>query len=228
MKMMYEAGIPIPRVISYAEHVDTPHAPVSILMTRMPGTDLSHGMWEWLGPDQKKRFTSQLRSVLGTMRGWTRTLRDDEPAICPVSEPCIRSIRVPEKVLGPFQNEKDFNDALIAPALPDYVRAEIPQYDEKMAKVERLPSITHDIKFTHGDFMPHNILVLKDGRISALLDWEASGWLPSYWEYSTAKRLSRRANWWTDIVEKIADANYDVEREGDLARWLLIIDFISW
>jgi aminoglycoside phosphotransferase (APT) family kinase protein len=36
--------------------------------------------------------------------------------------------------------------------------------------------------FTHGDLAPRNIIV-KDGKIAALLDWEVSGWYPEYWEY---------------------------------------------
>ena len=34
------AGFPVPKVISYGEHPDNSHAPVSILMTRIPGKDL--------------------------------------------------------------------------------------------------------------------------------------------------------------------------------------------
>lgn len=34
------AGFPVPRVLCYGEHPDSPHAPVSILMTRLPGSEL--------------------------------------------------------------------------------------------------------------------------------------------------------------------------------------------
>ncbi|CAF9935994.1 hypothetical protein IMSHALPRED_010423 [Imshaugia aleurites] len=40
----------------------------------------------------------------------------------------------------------------------------------------------HKWHFTHGDMGPHNILV-ENGRISAVLDWELAGWYPEYWEY---------------------------------------------
>ncbi|KAI0310602.1 kinase-like domain-containing protein [Amylostereum chailletii] len=34
---------------------------------------------------------------------------------------------------------------------------------------------------THGDLAPRNILV-RDGRIVAVLDWESFGWYPEFWE----------------------------------------------
>jgi hypothetical protein len=38
------------------------------------------------------------------------------------------------------------------------------------------------VYFTHGDFLPHNILV--DGsRITAIIDWETAGYYPEFWEY---------------------------------------------
>lgn len=43
----------------------------------------------------------------------------------------------------------------------------------------------HQILFTHGDLRLQNIMV-KDGCVSGVLDWEFSGWYPEYWEFSKA------------------------------------------
>ncbi|KAI6777476.1 hypothetical protein HG530_001421 [Fusarium avenaceum] len=43
----------------------------------------------------------------------------------------------------------------------------------------------HDIVLTHGDFDPRNIIVQGD-KVAAILDWELSGYYPSYWEYGKA------------------------------------------
>lgn len=40
MQVGRRAGFPVPRVTCYGEHPDCPHAPVSILMTRVPGDEL--------------------------------------------------------------------------------------------------------------------------------------------------------------------------------------------
>ncbi|KAL3480369.1 kinase-like domain-containing protein [Aspergillus californicus] len=39
--------------------------------------------------------------------------------------------------------------------------------------------------FTHGDLSSLNVLVRGD-TIVGIIDWETSGWYPSYWEYTTA------------------------------------------
>lgn len=38
--------------------------------------------------------------------------------------------------------------------------------------------------FTHGDLAPRNLIVDDNCRITAVLDWESSGWFPDYWEYA--------------------------------------------
>ncbi|KAJ3970572.1 kinase-like domain-containing protein [Lentinula raphanica] len=49
------------------------------------------------------------------------------------------------------------------------------------AVLEELLAKEHHIVFTHCDLAPRNILV-KDGRIVAIIDWECAGWFPEYWE----------------------------------------------
>ncbi|KAI0099239.1 kinase-like domain-containing protein [Nemania sp. FL0031] len=39
--------------------------------------------------------------------------------------------------------------------------------------------------FTHGDFQRKNIMVGSQGEIT-IIDWDPSGWYPTYWEYATA------------------------------------------
>ncbi|KAJ7928815.1 kinase-like domain-containing protein [Mycena leptocephala] len=39
------------------------------------------------------------------------------------------------------------------------------------------------IVLTHGDLRPHNILV-QGTTITAVIDWEAAGFYPDYWEYA--------------------------------------------
>lgn len=38
-------------------------------------------------------------------------------------------------------------------------------------------------KFTHADMSPENIMV-KNGKITGIIDWEFGGWFPEYWEYT--------------------------------------------
>lgn len=55
----------------------------------------------------------------------------------------------------------------------------------------------HSIVFTHGDLNMLNILV-RDGRIVALLDWESAGFYPEYWEYACARTA---VDWETSTLQ---------------------------
>lgn len=49
---------------------------------------------------------------------------------------------------------------------------------------EYMPSVA-PYTFTHGDLTNVNIMV-KDGNLSGILDWEASGFFPVWWEFTCA------------------------------------------
>ena len=50
--------------------------------------------------------------------------------------------------------------------------------------------LTDAIVYVHADLRSHNILV-KDGRLSGIIDWENSGWLPRHWQLHVMRRLCR-------------------------------------
>lgn len=49
---------------------------------------------------------------------------------------------------------------------------------------ERMPP-AGPFTFTHGDLTNVNIIV-KDGHLAGILDWEASGFFPVWWEFTCA------------------------------------------
>ena len=50
------------------------------------------------------------------------------------------------------------------------------------------------IVLSHCDLTPRNILV-QDGKIQGLVDWENSGWFPKYWEYVRFFQRSADKDW---------------------------------
>ena len=52
-------------------------------------------------------------------------------------------------------------------------------YEDALQVWESIFTMPHRITFTLGDLLPHNMLV-KDGHISGIVDWETAGWLPLY------------------------------------------------
>jgi aminoglycoside phosphotransferase (APT) family kinase protein len=66
----------------------------------------------------------------------------------------------------------------------------------------------HSINFTHGDFRPANIIV-KNGKLSGIVDWEMSGWYPEYWEFVKALYVWRYQTDWADYLDSILKRYYD-------------------
>jgi Ser/Thr protein kinase RdoA (MazF antagonist) len=63
-------------------------------------------------------------------------------------------------------------------------------------------------KFTHGDLNSFNILV-SDGKVVGLIDWEFSGWYPHYWEYTSAWFGSATKTEWQGLLDKFLDRPND-------------------
>ncbi|TFY63573.1 hypothetical protein EVJ58_g3183 [Rhodofomes roseus] len=78
------------------------------------------------------------------------------------------------------------------------------EYPEHLANYQRIYDMAHTVVLSHGDLAPHNILVM-DGHITGVIDWEAAGWYPEYWEYTTMlKGLQLTAGPDGQIVPKTA------------------------
>ena len=76
---------------------------------------------------------------------------------------------------GPFKDESQLNDTLTALYLDRYP-------GNFSTFLRSLYRDNHRIIFTHGDLTLRNIMV-SEGRIVGIIDWEFAGWYPEYWEY---------------------------------------------
>jgi len=83
-------------------------------------------------------------------------------------------------------------------------------------------SITHggrkkpyEVKFTHADLCPRNILVDDNGRVTAILSWESAGWYPEYWEYTQMHFATPEAMGdWLGMMENVM-ARYEAEVKAE-------------
>lgn len=212
MQVARRAGLPVPRVICYGEHLDTPHAPVSILMTRLPGIELGQA-YEALSDEDRNSILAELKGFLETIRKWKNPWGGER--ICSLLGTPIRSIRVPNHFAGPFETEKELNDYLMKPAWADGFSSTI-AYNDALDRARVIEKLAHPILFTHGDLQHHNILV-QDGRITGFLDWESAGWYPDYWEFATALRVTLEDFWWYNFVMHLGGDQYVKELDCERA-----------
>lgn len=64
-----------------------------------------------------------------------------------------------------------------------------------------------------------NILV-RDGKLSGIVDWENSGWYPEYWEYTKARYVTKLDRRWLAAVDRMFEDYGDFTEELDIERQL--------
>ncbi|CEJ62042.1 Putative Phosphotransferase family protein [Penicillium brasilianum] len=194
------------------EHPDTPHAPVSILMTRVPGQELRQ-VYETLSNEEQMSVLQELKVCVEVMRGWSNPGNGNR--IYSLLGTAIRSVRVPNHYAGPFKCEEEFNDYLIQPSWPGGFASEA-AYKDALDLAKGMRKLSHHVVFTHGDLKPHNILVNR-GRITGFLDWQSAGWYPDYWDFTTALTFTREDFWWYSFVVDLGGGSYLAELECERA-----------
>lgn len=219
MQMARAAGMPVPKVLSLGEHPNEPYNHFfSILMTRLPGFSLENSA-DPLLVDSEDPWLFELKECVTSMREWSSPYSS---SICSAIGTSIRSARVPNHIMGPFASEIEFHDFLLGPA-SGHGFDTTSEYIKVLAQANKIRKYPHQITFTHGDFKAHNILVGDDGHLSGFLDWESAGWLPEYWEFSTAMRFGVKS-WWFQVASWIGGDQYSRELACDIALNSLTVD----
>ena len=73
----------------------------------------------------------------------------------------------------------------------------------------------HQFVFTHADMYHLNLLV-ENGRLSGIVDWECAGYWPEYWECVKAKAHARQTPVSEPIFNRVFGPTYVCKRVGDL------------
>ncbi|OJJ69017.1 hypothetical protein ASPBRDRAFT_46296 [Aspergillus brasiliensis CBS 101740] len=165
-----QTTIPVPSVIeSWTEDEHT-----LILMRRIPGEPLSK-VWSKLTTEEKNRIAKQTAEYLQQLR----SLQSDKIQ-------CLEGRPVFSDFL--FHNENHFHTPIGPLASDEELWAEmerglidsIPEAARVRLR-QRMPSAM-PYTLTHGDLTNVNIMV-KDGELTGIIDWEWSGYFPVWWEY---------------------------------------------
>ena len=180
------------------------------------------GCWRDLDTAKKENVAAQLQCYFGELRGLS-----SPGYFCGVWEQdiidfwCIEEDRahvLPKPLV--FRTEEQWNDAMLATA--QAVHPIQPQRFAWMRRAYRTVLRDHSPVFTHGDLDPKNILIQDDGTV-VLIDWQRSGWYPSYWEFCSLMvgLGSHDSGDWDEWIPRFLTDEYFVE-----LGWVL--QFYSW
>ena len=188
-----------------------------ISMSPMPGEQLETA-WPKMDLVEKESVMNDYKIILDRLRNVDPSSDspiqigaiDGGPAVC--HRPSDR------RSGGPFPTEAEFNRWLISLIHPKQEQWFSGFYTAMMKNSMR---DDHKWRLTHGDMGPHNILV-ENGHITAVVDWELGGWYPEYWEYVKMiqylpfecwdfRNYARRL-WSVDKVEVLYDQEYMIDQ----------------
>ncbi|KAG4264891.1 hypothetical protein FPRO03_00175 [Fusarium proliferatum] len=196
------SNVPVPEV--YATLVELATGINFIVMEYINAKSLVD-LWPSLEAPDKLEITNQLRAALQDLRSL------DPPSYLgslnrrPLTDGVFWTPEQNPATSGPFNTEEDLNEGI----LKRLAETE-PQAHLKLLRT--LVSATlcnHQVKFTHGDLQPKNILVKKTGFDESpryevvIIDWEISGWYPEYWEFCNATIAGRFRPEWLDMAQDI-------------------------
>ncbi|KAK2742014.1 hypothetical protein CKAH01_01441 [Colletotrichum kahawae] len=168
-----QTSIPVPRVSCAFIHRGRTY----IVMARI---DRNTACLRWVKRSEasKKQILDQLKDIICQLRAIPPP--PEGTRVCNVDGGPIWDCRLPSKEFwGPFATAKDFYRELVQPvSLEADVGGEFADIDDSL-----------------------NVLVRGDDVVG-VIDWETAGWLPSYWEYSSAWHVNLHNPFWQQEVDK--------------------------
>ncbi|KAK7710671.1 hypothetical protein SLS64_005574 [Diaporthe eres] len=200
MKFIAEnTNIPVPKVLSAFSR----DGAVFIVMEKIQGQELAK-LWHNLSDQTRSSLLDQLRQMADELRALQPPTEFAVGNCIGGSLQDFRQSRAPPPVrFGPFRTIQDFHswlrDGLEKGQAENMEQADLEDMNEMITRQDGPwpPPV-----FTHGDLNPSNILV-RDGKIVGIIDWEMAGWYPHYWEYTSLKIASDSVNpAWDDNIEK--------------------------
>jgi len=164
-----------------------------MVMELLEGESLEH-QWPHLSFQDQSIIFSKLKIVFDTLRGLPSSGRYSSVSGGPMPHYMFLSRPEDSDMSGPFNNGQQFITALAKKSRTNW------QENQKFSCLadfyERnfTPALQHHPPvLTHSDVQRKNIVVQKIGTDETatdwkvgVVDWEACGWYPAYWEYFAA------------------------------------------
>lgn len=184
-------SIPVPNVHCAFVHNGSTY----IVMSKIEGTTLWQG-WTTRSDESKKRILDQVKVMLTELRALAAP---EGTGVANVNGGPICDCRLATLHSGPFTSVREFHKALANGADLEMDRQKLP--DDMAELIAFYKDASDKIVFTHGDMNSLNI-ILQGEKVVGIIDWETSGWLPEYWEYTCARYVNIRNQFWEPEVDK--------------------------
>ena len=207
--MMYihqHTSIPVPRVIRTYGEGGTERE--DVIMQHVSGEPLAVA-WPRM-PEASKQAV--IRELAGYVEQLPQLVSPKPGFVGSVSMGSGYDHRFGGDRFGPFDNMEDFHTYILRHNSLDAWKEET-----DVVQVHSNPNV-YATEFTHGDLVPSNIIV-KDGKIAAIIDWETAGWFPEYWEYTKIRYQWRpyREEYY-EAIDRVM-VTYPVELRAEQAIW---------
>ncbi|PPQ72166.1 hypothetical protein CVT26_006885 [Gymnopilus dilepis] len=199
--------IPVPRILDVVyEGKD-----LFVLMSRLPGVPADEAAVHFDESDW-----SALETDLGNWIGQLRSLAPNTDVVGSFLQTSNLQRRIEmRRNVGPWANISAFQRYLVT-LCPEDEGSDAYREFRRVAP-EKIFNKNHRLCFTHGDLALHNLLV-ENGRLSGLVDFECSGWFPEYWEYTGAVGFKASDRWIKAINSVLGDL-YQDELEAEKFFW---------
>jgi len=200
MKYLAEnTTIPVPKVYCSFLHKNRAY----IVMERIQGEELSKA-WKNMSKESIDGVLAQLGKIFQQLRALNPPGMGVESCI----GGSLYDSRIPRgnPRFGPFKSIQDFHFWLRQDFTPESLKDR--EQDQDWHDLQHMMSEQDGLwsppTFTHGDLNPSNVIV-REGNVVGIIDWEFSGWYPQYWEYTSAWFGNVTRTEWQEILDKVLD-----------------------
>ena len=172
-------NVPVPHILTAFEDPKTRIR--YIMMSRIKGSPLNVA-WHSMPQEVRDDVLAQLRVYMSKVRH----LAPPHPErVGSFDYTPLWDDRIFADSYGPFQSPEEFHLAARAGRTEEDLKdGQWHASDEDLRTLLLQHSgRNYSTHLTHGDLSFRNIMV-HEGRISGIVDWEMAGWYPDYWEYT--------------------------------------------
>ncbi|KAH8813097.1 kinase-like domain-containing protein [Xylogone sp. PMI_703] len=185
-----QPGIKAPHVLGC---YDVEPGITTMVSDLVPGVSLDQ-VWHQMTKVEQNSVKSQLKEQLASFRRCT------QPHIGRINHQPTRNFydRLKVTTMGPFDSEVEFDDWCLA-----RVKSSLERVKWKYILPRIRGRDSKHFVLTHGDLAARNIMV-KDGVVTGILDWEHAGFFPEYVEYAVALGIcDGHEDWWKPVLKEI-------------------------